>query len=152
MTFLLGFPPVLMSSPSTSLARMAWSSSRRYWLVQSMSAALESSASSYLSSNESDLNEGSPGQNSKRSCAVSLAVSKPQSLGGGRAEPAAPLWGGGAPGPFAGHSWQRRGPRLAEGSLVGLPAWCCPPEAAGLWVQAVASLASLFLRYLTAVQ
>lgn len=48
MTFLLGFPPVLMSSPSMSLARMAWSSSRRYWPVQSMSTTLESSASSYF--------------------------------------------------------------------------------------------------------
>lgn len=53
----------------------------------------------------------------------------------------------GACSPFAG--WQSPGSlcraqlaaeKPTEGNLIGVSAWRCPPEAAGLWVQAVASL------------
>lgn len=87
--------------------------------MQSMSTTLESSAFSYLFSNQSDSNEGSPGQNSKRSCAVNLTVSKPQSLVGENS---------GAHSPFVG--WQSTGSLCraqlaAEGPVVGRgqPRW-----------------------------
>lgn len=119
MIFLLGFPPVLMSSPSTRLVRTVSSSSRRYWLVPSLSITLGSAVSFLLFSQAPVRSVLDETKAPCCWCSCSWA-----------SEPVAPLWGRGASGA---HSVQ----------LCQSPALCCSPRAAGLWVQVVPSLPSL---------
>ena len=130
MIFLLGFPPVLMSSASTRLVRTASSSSRRYWLVPGLSTTLGSTVSSLLIHHIPT--RSALDKTAKAPC-FSVADLGPQSLGKKSRDC----------GPFLGES---QGPTVC--SCVSAPALCSFPRAAGLWVQVVPSLTSLFLNSL----